>query len=70
VTLRLLYADGTRFRMIRENAGRGALPRDRRGASAYGEQGHLRGMHRARIGPGEKLTCPQFGIVPNLDLAG
>jgi hypothetical protein len=29
--------------MIREDAGRGALPRDRRRTSAHGEQGHLPG---------------------------
>jgi hypothetical protein len=54
----LLCADGTRFRMIRQDAGRGALPRDRRRTSAHGEQGHLTGMHRARIGYGGEFTWP------------
>ena len=49
--------------MIRQDAGRGALPRDRRRTSAHGEQGHLPrnapSTHRTR----REVTCPQFGSV-------
>ena len=40
-TLRLLCAYGTRSGVVRLDAGRGALPRDRRRTSAHHEHGHL-----------------------------
>jgi hypothetical protein len=59
----LLCADGMRSRMIRQDAGRGALPRDRRRTSEHGEQGYLTGNAPSRIGYGEEFTVPSLSLL-------